>query len=337
MASEMIACNLCGSEQTTPWLENRERGWGQFMIVRCDKCGLTFVNPRPTEESIAAYYPDEYYVYEETELVGTSRVKRVLSEIIARDFRGYVKTELVQDSIALPSRLLGYLLLYPFRNSLLRLPPYLKQGAKILDVGCATGKDLDLAKSYGWETYGVDISAKAAVVARRKGHQVSLGRLKDADFPPNFFNAVMLWDVMEHVHNPMELLCEINRILLPGGYLLGKALNVASVQAQLFRDKWWPGMDVPRHLYFYTPATIRSYLEKSGFRLLMLPFLSSPRCLSECLDLTWCDWFGKPAWQIPSALKLIDDVLSAPWSFLFDAWRVGDVMIFHAVKQREPN
>ncbi len=332
---EGAPCNLCGQNSAQTWVTARDRGFGRFVIVRCNQCGLFFVNPRPDEEAITAYYPHDYYAYAEARPKGLlGRLKGVFAQIIAQEYGGYTELDSPPFLQTRGTRILARLMSYPFRYSLLRLPPHPgKSKGKILDIGCATGDDLDLARKCGWETYGVEISQEAATAARRKGHQVFVGRLHQAAYPSEFFDAVMLWDVMEHLHDPKGTLQEINRILLPRGYLLGKALNAASVQAQVFRDKWWPGMDVPRHLYFYTPGTLRAYLEQTGFDVVRVAFYSSPRCMSECLDLVWCDIAGKSMWELHPLLRLMDDVLGAPWPFLFDLFGMGDVMIFHAVKR----
>lgn len=334
---ESICCNLCGQDSAQPWVIARDRGFGRFAVVHCNQCGLFFVNPRPDEEEIAACYPPDYYAYAETRPKGLlGRLKEVFAQIIAREYSGY--TALAPSPLLQTRgmRVMARLLAYPFRHTLLRLPPHPgKAEARILDIGCATGEDLDFARKCGWETYGVEINQGAAAIARRKGHQVFVGRLHQAAYPAQFFDAVMIWDVLEHLHDPKRTLQEINRILRPGGYLLGKALNAASIQAQVFRDKWWPGMDVPRHLYFYTPRTLRSYLEQTGFDVTRVAFYSSPRCMSECLDLVWCDLAGKSIWELHPLLRLMDDVLGAPWPFLFDLLGVGDVMIFHAVKREQ--
>ena len=332
---ENVHCNLCGQDSATDWVVTRDRGFGPFAVVRCRRCGLCYVNPRPDEKAIAAYYPHDYYAYAEaTPGSLLQRLKALFSQVIAREYHGYVTLD-PPHSHAWGIHLLLRVMAHPFRYSLLRLPPYPgKAGARILDVGCATGKDLDLARTCGWETYGVDISPEAATAARRKGHQVFAGRLNEAAYPSAFFDAVMMWDVMEHLHDPRGVLEEISRILVPGGYLLGKALNAASAQARIFRGQWWPGMDVPRHLYFYTPVTLRAYLGQTGFDLIRIVFHSSPRCMSECLDLVWCDAAGRPPWQLHPLVRWIDHIIGAPWAFVFDALGAGDMMVFHALNRR---
>ncbi len=81
MLYEHVACDLCGSIDTRTWLITRDRGYGRFVIVRCQECGLAFVNPRPNEQAISSYYADDYYAYTTTGRRGLARLKETISEI----------------------------------------------------------------------------------------------------------------------------------------------------------------------------------------------------------------------------------------------------------------
>ena len=73
----------------------------------------------------------------------------------------------------------------------------------MLDVGCATGEFLAAAKARGWEGYGVETSAIAAdYAARTYGVQIHVGALDSVPWPAGWFDAVTLWDVIEHVPSP---------------------------------------------------------------------------------------------------------------------------------------
>ena len=82
-------------------------------------------------------------------------------------------------------------------------------------------------------------------------------------FPDNHFAAVTLWDVLEHLHDPIGALVEIKRILRPGGVVLLRVPNLGSWDASLFGSTW-AGLDAPRHLYVYTRATLESSIVSSG-------------------------------------------------------------------------
>ena len=328
---ENVTCNLCGSTNTPLLFHTRDRGSGCFQIVRCPDCALVFVNPRPTEKVISAYYPDDYYPYFEGYRTATrlNRLKRWFARAIAQEYDGHCKQKDVPNKRGWWRKVV----VRPFRYSLQRLPPYV-EGGRILDIGCAVGKDLDLARELGWETVGVEISERAAAQARAKGHQVFTGTLEQASYHESSFHAVVMWDVLEHLHNPLGTLKEISRILKPGGSLLGKALSIYSFQGRVFRDKWWPGMDVPRHLYFYSPRLLADMLDAAGLELAHVSFLSSPRCMAESLQLTWCDFLGRPAWQTGRLFRWVSIAVAWPLTFIVDILRQGDALFFSVIKRR---
>ncbi len=82
----------------------------------------------------------------------------------------------------------------------------------ILDIGCGSGKYL--VKLSNWLTvFGLDVSEVAAVEAQKKGIDIFIGNLKDARYPSNFFDAIVMIHVLEHIYDPSELIKEIYRIL----------------------------------------------------------------------------------------------------------------------------
>ncbi len=139
----------------------------------------------------------------------------------------------------------------------------------LLDVGCATGDFLQhMKQTYGWSVQGVEVSAYAAKLAReRYGVDVFTGTLGEACFSENFFDAVTMWDVLEHLHDPSNELKEIYRILKPGGVLALRVPNAASFDARIF-GSYWAGLDAPRHLYIFDKETLTHLLSKNGFEVI---------------------------------------------------------------------
>jgi SAM-dependent methyltransferase len=140
---------------------------------------------------------------------------------------------------------------------------------RLLDVGCATGTFLRAVREAGgWETHGVEMSSAAVQIAReRYGLDVSAGTLEAAAFPNEMFDAVTLWDVLEHLPDPAASLTEIWRILKAAGVLILRVPNGASWDAQWF-GPYWAGLEPPRHTYVFTPQTLELLLVKSGFEIL---------------------------------------------------------------------
>jgi SAM-dependent methyltransferase len=139
-------------------------------------------------------------------------------------------------------------------------------GGKLLDVGCATGNFLGEMRAFGdWDLYGVELSGEAAAYARsRLGLTVAQGTLREASFGDDSFDVVTLWDVLEHVEEPLATLREVRRVLKPGGLLLFSTPNLRSFDRTL-AGRYWAGYDVPRHLYLFPEPVLEGMLQASGF------------------------------------------------------------------------
>jgi SAM-dependent methyltransferase len=110
----------------------------------------------------------------------------------------------------------------------------------------------------------VEPAAEAAAYAReRLGLDVITGRLEDAGLPGAAYDAVTLWDVLEHVHEPRATLAEAARLLRPGGALILGLPNPDSLEARLLGPHW-VGWDLPRHLNLFRPPLLRAQLARLG-------------------------------------------------------------------------
>ena len=143
-----------------------------------------------------------------------------------------------------------------------------KREGRLLEIGCANGLFLDALRREGnWQVQGVDTSEVAVRYAReRLGLDVFLGPVEDARFADRSFDAVVMWDVLEHVHRPKETLLEIHRMLKADGVLVARLPLLDSWDHALF-GRYWAGWDIPRHLTIFSMQTLRLMLECTGFRL----------------------------------------------------------------------
>lgn len=240
---ETTTCNLCHSPHAevvyriSDWLLNRPEV--VTTLVRCKECGLIYQNPRPTIEEMGEHYPPDYEPY--------------------HSYETEKKSWLMQKAID-----------YGFDNRARGVIDYKKDGL-LLDLGCAAGDFLiHMQKKYGWQVRGVEISKYASTIAREKfGLDVFTGNLETANFPDNTFDAVTLWDVLEHLHDPSGTLHEVQRVLKPGGILAFRVPNGNSYDARIF-GRYWSGLDAPRHLYIFDPSSLRALLTKNGFQVLRM-------------------------------------------------------------------
>lgn len=273
---ECVACILCGSQQAESVVAAPDRYLGMipdmwFQVVRCRGCGLHFQNPRPTAERLGDLYPQHYYAYQpshESQLHGVKAAWRRLEWWeklgLRRAFCGYPCPGGWIQRVALQLILWPLWIRLRFLGKDLKVIPYRGRG-RLLDVGCGTGRELAYHRQCGLTVAGVEWSASAAQEAReRYDLDVRAGMLEDARFPDQSFDVVHLSHVFEHVPNPAATLDEIHRLLDVDGLVILKVPNMASMSAKRF-GTYWLGLDLPRHLYHFTPRTITQLLDQHGF------------------------------------------------------------------------
>jgi 2-polyprenyl-3-methyl-5-hydroxy-6-metoxy-1,4-benzoquinol methylase len=95
---------------------------------------------------------------------------------------------------------------------------------------------------------------------------VFTGEVSDAGYADGYFDVVTMWHVIEHVHDPKGTLAELHRIMKPGGLLVISTPNLWSWDARGF-GRYWVGLDAPRHLYVFSPATLEHLLQQVGFQM----------------------------------------------------------------------
>lgn len=149
-------------------------------------------------------------------------------------------------------------------------------GGRLLDVGCSYGAFLELARERGWRVSGVELSRKAADYSEReRGLDVFRGILEEAALPGERFDVVTLWDVVEHLDDPVRTLAEVHRVLAPGGTLVLFTINQRSLisrvghllyRASLDRFERLPTLlyDI-HHNFFFDRSTLAAALRRAGF------------------------------------------------------------------------
>ena len=217
-----------------------------FSIVSCQACGFKFTNPRPSESEIGKYYESEDYIYH------SNKKKGLFLSIfhLVRQFTIRKKVKLI--------------------NSLV------KEATEkaILDYGCGTGEFLNACKSNGWITSGIETSDQARNFAQTNFglHVKNLNQF--SEFKENSFDVITLWHVLEHVHRLDEALQNLRKVLKKDGRILIAVPNISSSDSMHY-EKFWAALDVPRHLYHFSPGEMKKLLESNGLKLekiLPMPF-----------------------------------------------------------------
>ncbi len=207
-------------------------------ILTCNNCGLRFVRPLPDVEAMKEEYDKEYF------------------SLYLSQYKKHREARFIEE--------------------LIEIEKLCKTG-KILDVGCAYGFFLNLARNRGWEVFGVDISEHAAEVARQLyGLNIFIGTLEESNFPDSFFDVVTLWTVLEHIPDPLSTLIEIRRILKPDGLLVIEIPNRDDllVRTKILLGKISKGKLVnaeglfTHHLYYFTEKSIRELCKRTNYKVI---------------------------------------------------------------------
>ena len=238
-----ISCNLCGCEDAAVIFPATDKlnstldtfactspGHGEhYRIVRCSQCGLRYSSPRPNTEFLHAEY------------------QQVEDPIYERELGGRLTT---------------------FHRNLKLVETFCKAGT-ILDIGTGMGTFLFLAKLNGWDVNGIEPSRWSAQKAEELyGLKINIGGYGLAPKIHAQLDVVTMWDVIEHISDPLDALQVCNKVLKPGGALILSTVDVGSAYARIM-GKYWPWL-MKMHLYYFDRGTMTAYLRKAGFQTLQI-------------------------------------------------------------------
>jgi 2-polyprenyl-3-methyl-5-hydroxy-6-metoxy-1,4-benzoquinol methylase len=137
---------------------------------------------------------------------------------------------------------------------------------KILELGSAVGQFLDISKDAGWKVHGIEFNNLGANYCRQRGHEISQEPLADNSFANGSFDAVAMWEVLEHVIDPRQIISTSAKVLRPGGAIFVVVPNVDSLAAQIMQERcnMFRGT---AHLTMFKSSTINRLLEEEGFQI----------------------------------------------------------------------
>lgn len=214
-------------------------GPGRFAVVRCGSCGLMRTNPRPTPESIALYYPEDYGPYRGTRVNPSAPDTRI-------------------------RRRLKWVAHQVFRFNTQRLPSL--RAGRLLEIGCASGAFLHQMAAGGWRVEGIEFSQTASQAARRLGYHIHTSSLENARDVAGDFDLIVGWMVLEHLHEPLPALQKLRTWAKPRSYLVLSTPNAGALERKIFGDRWY-ALQLPSHLFHFTPRTLGKLLESGGWHL----------------------------------------------------------------------
>jgi SAM-dependent methyltransferase len=236
-----VGCNLCGGNKYKK-LYGKEYKGDFFQLVECLGCGLNYINPQPTDESLDFFY--DFVLYSEEWLSQfpdslNSHYYEERTETGLKGYKTYVET----------------------------VERYIK-GGNSLDVGCGDAPLLKLMNPNRWKMFGIDVSQKAFDYHKdNPSIHFYHGTIETAPYEDSFFDAVFSFDAIEHVKDPMSFLKAIARVTKPGGILCINTVNIENKIAKNEKERWVQ-FTPPGHLYYFSPKIMKNYLDKAGFRII---------------------------------------------------------------------
>ncbi|MEO7394606.1 MAG: class I SAM-dependent methyltransferase [Chitinophagaceae bacterium] len=209
-----------------------------FAIAECNDCSLRFTQDVPDEDSISPYYKSENYISHTNTSKG----------LINRLYQAVRKITLQQ------------------KRKLIEKTTGRKKG-QLLDVGSGTGAFVNEMKENGWQVTGLEPDADAVSVAKQL-YNLELKNINQFyKLPADSFDAITLWHVLEHVHVLPAYVKQLKMLLKNDGKLFIAVPNYTSKDGSVYNDDW-AAYDVPRHLYHFSPKSIKVLVEKNGMKLL---------------------------------------------------------------------
>jgi 2-polyprenyl-3-methyl-5-hydroxy-6-metoxy-1,4-benzoquinol methylase len=236
---ENLTCDFCGSADFETIYRPRHPPGDLFAllkvssnisgtqnVVRCRHCGLAFVSPR-------------------------ANLDLLYRAVAAADGGEYLSQTAAREAT--------------FAVSLHKLRRYSGASGRVLDVGCASGSFLRVARSDGWKVDGIEPNVELAQIAHDTTGAEIHPDLLTSPHNESTFDMITFWDALEHVPSPHAHLEKSSKLLRDGGLLVVNYPNFASIFARIFGDRWW--YMIPVHLYYFTPDVLTQALGRLGFEI----------------------------------------------------------------------
>ncbi|HXD75099.1 MAG TPA: methyltransferase domain-containing protein [Vicinamibacterales bacterium] len=236
-----MICPGCSSPESTT-----KYRMASYRVVICRSCGMMYNGDFPHPKDVGATFDENYY-------------RNVQAEAFAHvGGAGHDASRPIYEmGMAVVEKRAGK--------------------GRVLDVGCAFGSFIELAKSRGWTASGVEVSPYSSKFAREsRGLDVFTGDLADYTAAAESFDLVTLWDVIEHVREAQGTLTRAARLLKPGGHLMLTTDNYRSLLSMLAAVSYYGTFGrltyaverffIPFNSCYLTHADVSRMAGRTGFR-----------------------------------------------------------------------
>jgi 2-polyprenyl-3-methyl-5-hydroxy-6-metoxy-1,4-benzoquinol methylase len=246
---------------------------GEWTLWRCQECRSAYLDPRPTRETIGRAY--EHYFTHEDGGPPPRPPRNAFERLRAKLANGY-RNARYGGNLQPASGLGAWVgeippLGWPVDSRYRYLP---RRPGRILDIGAGGGQWLELALEGGWRVAGAEPDPVAGERMRKMG-MPARPSAEDWFDEAGTFDALTMNHVIEHVHDPQQLLEAAFKLLKPGGQLFVETPNVDALGHAIYgRD--WIALDPPRHLLLFNRESLRDTVRSAGFRRIRFRGRPSP-------------------------------------------------------------
>jgi len=210
---------------------------------------------------------------------------------------------------------------------------YIGRTGNILDVGCANGAFLLSMKQFGdYGLYGLDIK-NTGMNFKELSIDFKEGYLEELDYPENFFDAINMDNVLEHVPDPAVFMKKVITILKPGGYIFGTTPNFRSLDRFVFQ-KYWGGFHMPRHIYVFNSQNLEMFMTKMGISGTIFPITANAADWAVSVQNFMRRDHKKQEKYKRAPYFSIVAMLFAPVAFLTSIFKLNGVMDFICIKRK---
>lgn len=235
MLNHSRKCNVCGERENIKFHFAKNN----YKFYLCNMCGLEFIYPLPSNDELDKFYSKAYY-NEDKQRYYPEKENNPQSYLNTR--RGWLR-----------------------RLGLIRR--FIDVGS-ILDIGCATGVFLQIAREEGWNVFGIEKFPIAAKEAQEKLGRENIYIGDPLDYQTDKkYDVITMWGVIEHLKDPHRYIKKINGLLKVNGLLVLSTPNTNSLNRKLFWKKWRYFIP-PEHLFYFNANNLSMLLAKGSFEIL---------------------------------------------------------------------
>lgn len=229
-------CPICGTNKLNDYLTVADHSVSHetFSIRQCKTCTLLITTPRP--QNLDSYYASTQYISHAQ--TASSLFEKIYFAVRSRTLKQKLKLAEHYHTQRNPK--------------------------SVLDYGCGTGEFLRTMLHAGWSVTGVEPSPQA--------RQASQSDIKpniyasESNLPEETFSLITLWHVLEHTDNPLATLQQLRTRMKPGAHIFIAVPNPAAYDTTRYKAHW-AGYDVPRHLWHFTPASMKTLIKEARLTL----------------------------------------------------------------------